>query len=47
MYKGRKKSVDDDAIRRLARQSVAKAQIARKLGVSRMTVYRALVDAEI
>ncbi|MES0865023.1 recombinase family protein, partial [Ruegeria sp. SCPT10] len=34
IYKGRKKSVDDDAIRRLARQSVAKAQIARKLGVS-------------
>lgn len=41
-YKGRKKQVDDDEIRRLAKDGLPKAQIARDLGVSRMTVYRAL-----
>lgn len=34
--------MDDAEIRRLASEGVAKAQIARDLGVSRMTVYRAL-----
>ncbi|MES0864889.1 recombinase family protein [Ruegeria sp. SCPT10] len=46
VYKGRRKSVDAAAIRRLASEGVAKAKIARDLGVSRMTVYRALADAE-
>ncbi|WP_421702569.1 recombinase family protein [Aliiroseovarius sp.] len=46
LYKGRRKSVDDNEIRRLAREGTPKAQIARDLGVSRMTVYRALADAE-
>ncbi|MGZ3218368.1 recombinase family protein [Paracoccus sp. T5] len=41
-YKGRQKRVDDAEIRRLALQGVSKAQIARDLDVSRMTVYRAL-----
>lgn len=41
-YKGRRKSVDDNEIRKLADEGIAKAQIARDLGVSRMTVYRAL-----
>jgi DNA invertase Pin-like site-specific DNA recombinase len=41
-YKGRKKRVDDDEIRRLATLGVSKAKIARDLKVSRMTVYRAL-----
>ncbi|MDK3075835.1 recombinase family protein [Sedimentitalea sp. JM2-8] len=41
-YKGRRKSVDEAAIRRLVAEGVPKAQIARNLGVSRMTVYRAL-----
>lgn len=42
VYKGRQKRVDEDAIRRLASEGVPKARIARDLGVSRMTVYRAL-----
>lgn len=42
IYKGRQKRVNDDAICRLASEGVPKAQIARDLGVSRMTIYRAL-----
>lgn len=45
-YKGRRKSVDDDEIRKLAGEGISKAQIARDLGISRMTVYRALADTE-
>lgn len=41
-YKGRQKRVNDAEIRRLASAGKSKAQIARDLGVSRMTVYRAL-----
>ena len=44
MYKGRKKTVDGNAIRDMARKGISKAQIARDLGISRMTVYRALQD---
>jgi len=46
VYKGRQKSVDEVEIRRLVSEGTAKAQIARDLGVSRMTVYRALANAE-
>ncbi|WP_386172445.1 recombinase family protein [Sulfitobacter sp. R86518] len=42
IYKGRQKKVDDAEIQRLAAAGTSKAQIARDLGVSRMTVYRAL-----
>ena len=41
-YKGRQKSVDDADIRKRIENGETKAQIARDLGVSRMTVYRAL-----
>ncbi|WP_217846979.1 recombinase family protein [Paracoccus marcusii] len=44
VYKGRQKRVDDAEICRLSAQGVSKAQIARDLKVSRMTVYRALED---
>ncbi|WP_298854916.1 recombinase family protein [uncultured Ruegeria sp.] len=47
VYKGRRKSVDDEEIRRLASEGTAKAQIARELGISRMTVYRALADTDV
>ena len=42
VYKGREKRVDDAKIRKLASEGVSKARIARELGVSRMTVYRAI-----
>lgn len=42
VYKGRKKTVDEMAIRELAQKGIGKAQIARDLGISRMTVYRTL-----
>ena len=42
VYKGRAKQVNDAKIRKLASDGVSKARIARELGVSRMTVYRAL-----
>lgn len=45
VYKGRQKRVDDLEIRRLASNGVAKAQIARDLRISRMSVYRALNEA--
>lgn len=42
IYKGSQKRVNDAEIRRLVSHGVSKAQIARDLGVSRMTVYRSL-----
>ncbi|WP_244514743.1 recombinase family protein [Ensifer sp. LCM 4579] len=41
-YKGRKKNVDDEEIRRRIAAGASKASVARDLKVSRMTVYRAL-----
>ncbi|MFQ6163907.1 helix-turn-helix domain-containing protein [Sinorhizobium meliloti] len=43
VYRGRKKNVDDDEIRRRIAAGASKASVARELKVSRMTVYRALV----
>ena len=42
VYQGRKQQIDTDRIRELAAQNMPKARIARELGISRMSVYRAL-----
>ncbi len=47
VYKGRKKNVDDDEIRRRVAAGANKAEVARQLNVSRMTVYRALAEQEL
>ena len=41
-YKGGKRRIDPDAVRRLAAAGVKPAHIARQLGISRGTVYRFL-----
>lgn len=45
-YKGRKKNIDDDEIRRRIAAGASKAAVARDLNISRMTVYRAM-EAEM
>ncbi|WP_371171655.1 helix-turn-helix domain-containing protein [Aliiroseovarius sp. 2305UL8-7] len=42
VYKGRQKTVNDAEVLRLLQLGAPKALVARDLGVSRMTVYRAL-----
>ncbi|MBA1343904.1 MULTISPECIES: recombinase family protein [Rhizobium] len=42
VYKGRRKNVDDKEIRRRIAAGESKADVARELRISRMTVYRAL-----
>lgn len=46
VHKGRPKQVDAERIRELAAERIPKAQIARDLKMSRMTVYRALKDGD-
>jgi DNA invertase Pin-like site-specific DNA recombinase len=45
VYKGRKRSVDIDAVRALKAEGVGPAAIAKRLGVARASVYRALAEA--
>lgn len=42
VYKGRKPSVDNDAVRRMAADGVGPTAIAKALGIGRASVYRAL-----
>ncbi|MDF1726334.1 MAG: recombinase family protein [Sulfitobacter sp.] len=42
VYKGRKKKTDDNRIRKMKSEGHGATEIAETLGVSRMTVYRAL-----
>jgi DNA invertase Pin-like site-specific DNA recombinase len=47
-YKGGKPRIDHEAIRKLAAEGMKPTQIARQLGISRGTVYRAMpVDATV
>jgi hypothetical protein len=45
IYKGRKKKVNDEDVARLISDGVNKADIARKLGISRETVYQCIKRA--
>jgi DNA invertase Pin-like site-specific DNA recombinase len=45
VYKGRKRSVDVDAVRSLKAEGIGPAAIAKRLGVARASVYRALAEA--
>ncbi len=44
VYKGRKQTVDVIKIKELALEGLMKTEIAKRLGISRATVYRALGD---
>ena len=44
VYKGRKQTGDVAKIRELASEGLMKTEIAKRLGVGRATVYRALND---
>lgn len=44
-YKGRKPTVDADAVRALKAEGVRPVEIATKLGIARASVYRALAEA--
>jgi DNA invertase Pin-like site-specific DNA recombinase len=41
-YKGRKKSIDRDAVQRLRAEGVGATEIARRLGIGRASVYKVL-----
>jgi DNA invertase Pin-like site-specific DNA recombinase len=42
VYKGRKKSIDRDAVRRLRSEGIGATEIARRLGIGRASVYKVL-----
>jgi DNA invertase Pin-like site-specific DNA recombinase len=46
VYVGRKPSIDTARVRQLADAGMARALIAKELGISRASVYRLLDDAE-
>lgn len=47
VYRGRKPSVDPGEVRRLAKEGLRSSEIAKRLGVSRSTVWRVLRDAAL
>ncbi len=46
-YKGRKRSVDSAEVRSLRDQGLGGSEIAKKLGIGRTSVYRALQAAQV
>ncbi|GAB4575989.1 MAG: recombinase family protein [Rhodothalassiaceae bacterium] len=44
VYKGRKSSIDREAVRRLRSEGLGATAIAKRLGIGRASVYRALSD---
>ena len=47
VYKGRKKSVDAEAVRSLMASGVGASQVAKQMGISRASVYRSVPDAQL
>lgn len=47
VYKGRKKSVDTEAVRSLIASGVRPSAVSKQLGISRASVYRCLTDAAL
>ena len=45
VYKGRKKTIDDNRIRKMKKEGRSVTEISELMGVSRMTVYRSLAGA--
>ena len=45
VYKGRKKTIDDNRIRKMKKEGHSVTEISELMGVSRMTVYRSLAGA--
>lgn len=46
VYKGRKPTVDVEAVRRLVAEGVGPAEVARRLGIGRASVYRIMQGAD-
>jgi DNA invertase Pin-like site-specific DNA recombinase len=45
VYKGRKKSIDRNAVHRLRAEGIGATEIARRLGIGRASVYKVLAAA--
>jgi DNA invertase Pin-like site-specific DNA recombinase len=43
VYKGRKRAIDRDTVRRLRQEGVGASEIARRLGIGRASVYKVLI----
>lgn len=46
VYKGSKKTIDRERVLEMLNQGMKKAEIARKLGIGRVSVYRVIKEAE-